>query len=529
MTNTCNHCVMISLSKKTDDNQWWELFDQNTSRFYYYNATTQKTVWHRPQNCDIIPLAKLQTLKQNTEVNEEDENKPPIKKESKHLKHLLRNLYGKCAQENIESITTETQTTPLTSPRPRRSTITTTITIIIITTDTKSIKHLSISTQKIPLHFLMVTISIRAVNLTSNTGCQHYKSPRPYDSGRSSESSFLCSAPLVPNSLDSSPMSMDSSCRGLDSGLESRISVDAVKRILIVLKKVTIVQLLLGQSSFIVILTSQSSTKAVKIRCARATYSPSPSSHSEATNLFSNVDYPLLHDPTGNQAHLLPLQQYIWNRLNSQHQGYHQTGISTKIIVAADTIPFLFTEHMISIVCYRFGDYNADHDSFTYDDSDDVRSDPDYAESDNAAISPVHHPRMAETISVCISPYRNTARYPLDGTEKMITVSSPPLYNLQKSYGQETNLHLAKAIRSQFYLAKAIHLAKPIKICEDNLNRHKKGILERNFLYKICLPGQRSLVLNLSLDIYLILVVTILRSSFRDPIRKPYDKTQIKV
>ena len=54
--------------KKTNDNQWWELFDQNTSRFYYYNATSQKTVWHRPSNCDIIPLAKLQTLKQNTEV-----------------------------------------------------------------------------------------------------------------------------------------------------------------------------------------------------------------------------------------------------------------------------------------------------------------------------------------------------------------------------------------------------------------------------------------------------------------------------
>ena len=24
------------------------------------NATSQKTVWHRPHNCDIIPLAKLQ-------------------------------------------------------------------------------------------------------------------------------------------------------------------------------------------------------------------------------------------------------------------------------------------------------------------------------------------------------------------------------------------------------------------------------------------------------------------------------------
>ncbi|XP_017914250.1 PREDICTED: rho GTPase-activating protein 39 isoform X4 [Capra hircus] len=53
--------------KRTSENQWWELFDPNTSRFYYYNASTQRTVWHRPQDCDIIPLAKLQTLKQNTE------------------------------------------------------------------------------------------------------------------------------------------------------------------------------------------------------------------------------------------------------------------------------------------------------------------------------------------------------------------------------------------------------------------------------------------------------------------------------
>lgn len=51
---------LIICRKKTDNNQWWELFDQNTSRFYYYNATSQKTVWHRPTDCDIIPLAKLQ-------------------------------------------------------------------------------------------------------------------------------------------------------------------------------------------------------------------------------------------------------------------------------------------------------------------------------------------------------------------------------------------------------------------------------------------------------------------------------------
>lgn len=50
----------IQYRKKTDNKQWWELFDHNTGRFYYYNATSQKTVWHRPPNCDIIPLAKLQ-------------------------------------------------------------------------------------------------------------------------------------------------------------------------------------------------------------------------------------------------------------------------------------------------------------------------------------------------------------------------------------------------------------------------------------------------------------------------------------
>uniref|UniRef100_A0A668AFJ6 Rho GTPase-activating protein 39 n=1 Tax=Myripristis murdjan TaxID=586833 RepID=A0A668AFJ6_9TELE len=61
--------------KRTGDNQWWELFDPNTSRFYYYNASTQRTVWHRPQGCDIIPLAKLQTLKQHTEGEVDEETK----------------------------------------------------------------------------------------------------------------------------------------------------------------------------------------------------------------------------------------------------------------------------------------------------------------------------------------------------------------------------------------------------------------------------------------------------------------------
>lgn len=53
--------------KPSGEDQWWELFDPKTSRFYYYSAATQRTVWHRPKSCDIIPLAKLQTLKQNTD------------------------------------------------------------------------------------------------------------------------------------------------------------------------------------------------------------------------------------------------------------------------------------------------------------------------------------------------------------------------------------------------------------------------------------------------------------------------------
>jgi hypothetical protein len=57
------------------------LFDPKTDRFYYYNCSSQKTVWHKPQNCDIIPLAKLQILKQTTEpppiaANDSQESPP---------------------------------------------------------------------------------------------------------------------------------------------------------------------------------------------------------------------------------------------------------------------------------------------------------------------------------------------------------------------------------------------------------------------------------------------------------------------
>jgi len=54
--------MFVIYSKAQHSNQWWELFDKKTSCFYYYNAANQKTVWHRPSNADIIPLAKLQVI-----------------------------------------------------------------------------------------------------------------------------------------------------------------------------------------------------------------------------------------------------------------------------------------------------------------------------------------------------------------------------------------------------------------------------------------------------------------------------------
>ncbi|KFV68425.1 Rho GTPase-activating protein 39, partial [Dryobates pubescens] len=53
--------------RQADQRQWWELFDQNNNRFYYYNAITQQTVWHRPQGCDIVPLAQLQAMKHSSQ------------------------------------------------------------------------------------------------------------------------------------------------------------------------------------------------------------------------------------------------------------------------------------------------------------------------------------------------------------------------------------------------------------------------------------------------------------------------------
>lgn len=61
---------------RTEDfsDHWWELYDQKTSKYYYYNPEQQKTAWTRPNENEktgngipkrvlIIPVSKLQTFR----------------------------------------------------------------------------------------------------------------------------------------------------------------------------------------------------------------------------------------------------------------------------------------------------------------------------------------------------------------------------------------------------------------------------------------------------------------------------------
>ena len=124
---------------------------QVLSRFYYYNATSQKTVWHRPTGCDIIPLAKLQTLKQNTEPKEGSEKSSSQQKrfEANHIismnisisllffsddrRSSKDDLAQTTASSRLSKLTEKTkpsrtavhstsgmQTSPTSSPRPKR-------------------------------------------------------------------------------------------------------------------------------------------------------------------------------------------------------------------------------------------------------------------------------------------------------------------------------------------------------------------------------------------------------------------------
>uniref|UniRef100_A0A3Q2CN96 Rho GTPase-activating protein 39 n=1 Tax=Cyprinodon variegatus TaxID=28743 RepID=A0A3Q2CN96_CYPVA len=56
--------------RQADGNQWWELFDPHSGRFYYYNSTGRRTVWHRPQGADIVPLSQLQAMKRCSDARQ---------------------------------------------------------------------------------------------------------------------------------------------------------------------------------------------------------------------------------------------------------------------------------------------------------------------------------------------------------------------------------------------------------------------------------------------------------------------------
>lgn len=70
-----------ALVRRTDDfsDHWWELYDEKTGKFYYYNPEQQKTAWTKPEisqtvtnsNSErrkllIIPVSKLKTFKKTS-------------------------------------------------------------------------------------------------------------------------------------------------------------------------------------------------------------------------------------------------------------------------------------------------------------------------------------------------------------------------------------------------------------------------------------------------------------------------------
>lgn len=66
--------AIVSRSEDFKDH-WWELYDQKTGKYYYYNPEQQKTVWSKPKESNtngtskekkkllIIPVSRLQTFK----------------------------------------------------------------------------------------------------------------------------------------------------------------------------------------------------------------------------------------------------------------------------------------------------------------------------------------------------------------------------------------------------------------------------------------------------------------------------------
>ncbi|CAD5209661.1 unnamed protein product [Bursaphelenchus xylophilus] len=107
--------------KKTNENQWWELFDNTTNRFYYYNPCSTETVWQKPKECDIIPLAKLQQLKENTASASHSPETPRSQElKSSRTECFYSNLKDPASQFKHLNINSECCDHSETSPFPRR-------------------------------------------------------------------------------------------------------------------------------------------------------------------------------------------------------------------------------------------------------------------------------------------------------------------------------------------------------------------------------------------------------------------------
>ncbi|CAF3677552.1 unnamed protein product [Rotaria socialis] len=104
--------------KRTDENQWWELFDASTKRNYYYNAKSQRTVWQRPPGADIIPLAKLQMIKENTEPKDEQLTSTIITSPASTINQTVqqRTNNNKWKQISLQGLDLSSHQNKLTSP-----------------------------------------------------------------------------------------------------------------------------------------------------------------------------------------------------------------------------------------------------------------------------------------------------------------------------------------------------------------------------------------------------------------------------
>ena len=106
--------VRIKRIHEQEGHQWWELYDVKTSRFYYYNASTQQTCWQKPKHNSaiIIPLAKLQLLKQNNLSGSTPGSSSNNNSSGGQAKKETREVSVQTKNSSLVLVNNSTQTTP---------------------------------------------------------------------------------------------------------------------------------------------------------------------------------------------------------------------------------------------------------------------------------------------------------------------------------------------------------------------------------------------------------------------------------